>query len=257
MLTVLAALALQACGIPNNGTTPELQPATRSDQLEDRTPTPAPADLRDAARYLEEGAVEGPLIATVTGTADHADVRGRVTLTPRGSEVVLTADIDGLPPGPHAFHVHVRGDCSDPAGGSAGGHLSFAQLPREAGSEPPQTEIGTAVAPSGAPPAGPPPARDPRETPGVVAVDRGDGQELAVRRPSPDSKVEGDLGELVPGPDGRAELSDVVVTGLPASAVGKLQGRAVVVHADGNDPTAADGSAGTPIACGVLVLPRS
>lgn len=53
------------------------------------------------------------------------DVRGIVRFqpTPRGMRVV--SHVSGLGPGPHAYHVHVWGDCSAPDGTSAGTHFNF------------------------------------------------------------------------------------------------------------------------------------
>ena len=41
------------------------------------------------------------------------------------TEVDVTASVDGLPAGPHAYHVHVYGDCSSPDAQSAGPHFHF------------------------------------------------------------------------------------------------------------------------------------
>lgn len=42
-----------------------------------------------------------------------------------GTEMEVTASVEGLPPGPHAYHVHVFGDCSSPDAKSAGPHFHF------------------------------------------------------------------------------------------------------------------------------------
>ncbi len=44
------------------------------------------------------------------------------TCTPEGTFIV--ADIDGLEPGKHGFHIHEYGDCSAPDGSSTGGHFN-------------------------------------------------------------------------------------------------------------------------------------
>ncbi|MFI5399249.1 MAG: superoxide dismutase family protein [Candidatus Binatia bacterium] len=41
--------------------------------------------------------------------------------TPHG--VLITVDIEGLPPGPHALHIHEVGKCEPPFQ-SAGGHFN-------------------------------------------------------------------------------------------------------------------------------------
>jgi len=66
----------------------------------------------------------------VLGETAHADLRnaqgqkvGAATLeqTPHG--VLITVDLQGLPPGTHAFHIHAVGKC-DPPFKSAGGHFN-------------------------------------------------------------------------------------------------------------------------------------
>jgi Cu-Zn family superoxide dismutase len=49
---------------------------------------------------------------------------GIVNFTQTAEGVVVVADITGLTPGEHAFHIHEFGDCSDPKGMSAGGHYN-------------------------------------------------------------------------------------------------------------------------------------
>ena len=56
----------------------------------------------------------------------HEHVKGTVTFTEMGSDTVrVHAEATGLPPGPHAFHVHLFGDCSGSDGKTAGTHLNF------------------------------------------------------------------------------------------------------------------------------------
>lgn len=52
------------------------------------------------------------------------NVTGEVifTIVPEGVKIV--ADIDGLTPGTHGFHVHEFGDCSAPDASSAGAHFN-------------------------------------------------------------------------------------------------------------------------------------
>lgn len=48
---------------------------------------------------------------------------GTVKLTQMADGVLLTLSVEGLPPGPHAFHVHAVGKCEPPFT-SAGGHFN-------------------------------------------------------------------------------------------------------------------------------------
>jgi|SRR5579862_4987903 len=49
---------------------------------------------------------------------------GTVTFTQKADKVLVVANLTGLPPGPHGFHVHEKGDCSSGDGMSAGGHFN-------------------------------------------------------------------------------------------------------------------------------------
>lgn len=51
-------------------------------------------------------------------------VSGVVTFTKSDSGMVVIADIEGLSPGKHGFHIHEFGDCSSPDGSSAGDHFN-------------------------------------------------------------------------------------------------------------------------------------
>ncbi len=52
------------------------------------------------------------------------NVSGIVTFTQVDNGIQVEADIDGLTPGQHGFHVHEYGDCSAPDGTSTGGHFN-------------------------------------------------------------------------------------------------------------------------------------
>jgi Cu-Zn family superoxide dismutase len=52
------------------------------------------------------------------------NVSGTVSFTQMDNGVKVEADIDGLSPGKHGFHVHQYGDCSAADGTSAGGHYN-------------------------------------------------------------------------------------------------------------------------------------
>ena len=53
-----------------------------------------------------------------------SNVEGTVTFTKSGDEVKIGADLTGLTPGKHGFHIHEFGDCSSPDGKAAGGHFN-------------------------------------------------------------------------------------------------------------------------------------
>lgn len=52
------------------------------------------------------------------------DVHGVVTFTKVDNGIKIVADIQGLTPGKHGFHIHEYGDCSAPDATSAGGHFN-------------------------------------------------------------------------------------------------------------------------------------
>ncbi len=60
----------------------------------------------------------------VLGAASGSSVAGTVTFTSGSDGVKVVADITGLKPGKHGFHIHEFGDCSAADGKSAGGHYN-------------------------------------------------------------------------------------------------------------------------------------
>ena len=61
-------------------------------------------------------------IAVLNPTAGN-NVTGLVIFTKSGDGVKVVADVTGLTPGKHGFHIHEFGDCSSSDGSSAGGHF--------------------------------------------------------------------------------------------------------------------------------------
>jgi Cu-Zn family superoxide dismutase len=62
-------------------------------------------------------------VATLQPTKGN-QVAGTVTFTKEEGGVRVVADLTGLTPGEHGFHIHEKGDCSDPEAKSAGGHFN-------------------------------------------------------------------------------------------------------------------------------------
>jgi len=50
--------------------------------------------------------------------------KGKVTFKQEAGGIRITAEVSGLTPGWHGFHVHEIGDCSAPDAMSAGGHFN-------------------------------------------------------------------------------------------------------------------------------------
>src|SRR5439155_23643210 len=54
----------------------------------------------------------------------ESKVQGTVTFTQANEGVHVVANLTGLAPGTHGFHIHEFGDCSAADGSSAGGHFN-------------------------------------------------------------------------------------------------------------------------------------
>jgi Cu-Zn family superoxide dismutase len=67
-------------------------------------------------------------IATLAATKGNK-AQGTVTFTGINGGVRVVAEISGLTPGKHGFHVHEKGDCSAPDASSAGGHFNPTGMP--------------------------------------------------------------------------------------------------------------------------------
>jgi superoxide dismutase, Cu-Zn family len=52
------------------------------------------------------------------------EAKGTVTFTKVDGGIKIVADVEGLTPGKHGFHIHEKGDCTAPDGSSAGGHFN-------------------------------------------------------------------------------------------------------------------------------------
>lgn len=65
-----------------------------------------------------------PQAVAVLSPAPNGKVRGQVTFQEATEGVRVTANIEGLTPGKHGFHIHEKGDCSAADFTSAGGHFN-------------------------------------------------------------------------------------------------------------------------------------
>jgi superoxide dismutase, Cu-Zn family len=69
-------------------------------------------------------AAPGPVAIATVQPLGASPVKGFVLFTPLDHGVEISADITGLAPGKHGFHIHEYGDCSAPDGSSAGPHFN-------------------------------------------------------------------------------------------------------------------------------------
>ena len=74
--------------------------------------------------HLHEHAENLAHAVVVLSPTEGSETQGIVTFTQVESGVLVVADIVGLEPGAHGFHIHEFGDCSASDGTSAGGHFN-------------------------------------------------------------------------------------------------------------------------------------
>ncbi len=91
---------------------------TKSDQQSEEQPM---MEIEHAVTNFEKA------VCVLHPTEGNA-VKGVVTFTKTASGVNVVADLEGLTPGSHGFHIHEFGDCSAPDGTSAGGHYNPAGM---------------------------------------------------------------------------------------------------------------------------------
>lgn len=71
----------------------------------------------------------GPAAEAVLQPTQGNAAAGTVSYRQRPGGVQVTAEVSGLTPGAHGFHIHEKGDCSAPDATSAGGHFNPAGKP--------------------------------------------------------------------------------------------------------------------------------
>src|SRR5262245_58516931 len=71
----------------------------------------------------------------------NSKVEGKVTFTKVDGGLEIVAEVSGLTPGEHGFHVHEFGDCSVADGKCAGGHFNPDKKPH-AGPDAPERHVG-------------------------------------------------------------------------------------------------------------------
>jgi Cu-Zn family superoxide dismutase len=110
-LFVVTGVALAGCKTNSPSTEPTMTSAAMPTFLDDAVVTKAIAKV-------------GPSKSATTQPSNN-DVTGTVTFTVDGDQLKFVADIDGLVPNSkHGFHIHEKGDLSDPDLKSAGGHFN-------------------------------------------------------------------------------------------------------------------------------------
>jgi len=97
-------------------------------------------EMAVAQHEKSEGEGVTKAVAVLFGTKGNEDVKGRVTFTPTSKGTHVYAEISGLSPGEHGFHIHEFGVWSED-GLAAGSHFNPTKAPH-AGPESPKRHIG-------------------------------------------------------------------------------------------------------------------
>ena len=118
--------------------------ATQPPAQNDAVPASAPKATASATVTAVDGAGathEITRAVAVLHPTKGNNIRGTVTFTRETGGIRVSADITGLTPGKHGFHVHENGDCSAPDATSAGGHFNPTKMPH-AGMDAEQRHVG-------------------------------------------------------------------------------------------------------------------
>ena len=114
-IAISGATLVVGCSCPSNS------PATKPSAM--ASVVSPPMLLDDAAITKAVATIEPSKAATTQPT--NSGVTGTVTFTVDGDHLKFVADIDGLAGNSeHGFHIHDKGDLSDPELKSAGGHFN-------------------------------------------------------------------------------------------------------------------------------------
>lgn len=91
----------------------------------------------DQAGESAETSANGQSVREITAEAqlqptEGNTTRGTITFSSTEGGIRVVANIQGLPPGPHGFHIHEFGDCSSTDASSAGDHFNPTSHPHGA-----------------------------------------------------------------------------------------------------------------------------
>lgn len=68
------------------------------------------------------------VVSHLKPTQEESFISGKVTFAELEEGLKIDAEVSGVSPGKHGFHIHEKGDCSD-AGNAAGGHFNPDAVP--------------------------------------------------------------------------------------------------------------------------------
>lgn len=86
----------------------------------------------DARSSMGSDSKDHTQAVAVLHPTEGSEVRGTIKFTKEEEGVRVVANVTGLKPGLHGFHVHENGDCSAADASSAGGHFNPADQPHGA-----------------------------------------------------------------------------------------------------------------------------
>lgn len=120
MLFSLMVLAAYGCGSGDDKKSDEDKPNSNGDVAQ------VQYDQTDRIMSTQSDSQKKHVVKAfcVVNAKEGSDVVGAVMFTEVEGGVRIIADIGGLSPGKHGFHVHEHGDCSAADGSSAGGHFN-------------------------------------------------------------------------------------------------------------------------------------
>ena len=113
-LGVLGVLPLAGCNTQPEQSAPDVAPPMPTENVAPGT-ADSNAAMDDAATGVTVPQSPTEAVANLQPTKG-SKVSGMVTFMrqPDGNGVKIKADINGLSPGKHGFHIHEKGDCSAP-----------------------------------------------------------------------------------------------------------------------------------------------
>lgn len=113
---------LLATGLVWCGASARAQEQTQPLPKKEKVVKPQKPATKDVAHHTN-GTVIHKAVAVLHPTAGNK-AQGTVTFTQEEGGVRVVAEITGVPPGAHGFHIHEFGDCSAADATSAGGHFN-------------------------------------------------------------------------------------------------------------------------------------
>lgn len=111
--TAIFAFALTSCACSDNRKTEADQRSEKNHQ-----------EVADAGIIQPSTVSIREAVAEVKAVGKDPAVKGKVTFTRVPEGIKIVADVDGLKPGEHGFHVHEHGDCGGVEAAAAGAHFN-------------------------------------------------------------------------------------------------------------------------------------